>query len=54
VVPNQPFKRGAEFLQSPARAAAIADRLVVVAVPRFSGKPYRQPRDVLDALLDNE
>jgi DNA replication protein DnaC len=55
VVSNLPFKQWAEFLPSPAQAVAIADRLVDDAtILRFSGKPYRQPRDVHGAPLDNE
>jgi DNA replication protein DnaC len=55
VVSNLPFKHWAEFLPSPAQAVAIADRLVDDAtILRFSGKPYRQPRDVHGAPLDNE
>jgi DNA replication protein DnaC len=49
------FKQWAEFLASPAQAVAIADRLVEDAtILRFSGKSYRQPRDVPGAPLDNE
>ena len=55
VVTNLPFKQWAEFLPSPAQAVAIADRLVHDAtILRFSGKPYRQPREVHGAPLDNE
>jgi DNA replication protein DnaC len=55
VVSNLPFKQWAEFLPSPAQAVAIADRLVDDAtILRFSGTPYRQPRDVHGAPLDNE
>jgi DNA replication protein DnaC len=55
VVSNLPFKSWGEFLPSPAQAVAIADRLVDDAtILRFSGKPYRQPRDVHGAPLDNE
>ena len=55
VVSNLPFKQWAEFLPSPAQAVAIADRLVDDAtILRFSGKPYRQPRDVHGAPLDSE
>ena len=55
VVSNFPFKHWAEFLPSPAQAVAIADRLVDDAtILRFSGKPYRQPRDVHGAPLDGE
>jgi len=55
VVSNLPFKHWGEFLPSPAQAVAIADRLVDDAtILRFTGKPYRQPRDVYGAPLDNE
>ena len=43
------------FLPSPAQAVAIADRLIDDAtILRFSGKPYRQPRDVYGAPLDTD
>ena len=55
VVTNLPFKHWGEFLPSPAQAVAIADRLVHDAtILRFSGTPYRQPRDVHGAPLDTE
>jgi DNA replication protein DnaC len=55
VVSNLPFKQWAEFLPSPAQAVAIADRLVDDAtILRFTGTPYRQPRDVHGAPLDGE
>lgn len=55
VVTNLSFKKWGEFLPSPAQAVAIADRLIDDAtILRFSGKPYRQPRDVLGAPLDEE
>jgi DNA replication protein DnaC len=55
VVSNLPFKQWAEFLPSPAQAVAIADRLVDDAtILRFSGTPYRHPRDVHGAPLENE
>jgi len=55
VVTNLPFRQWGEFLPSPAQAVAIADRLVDNAtILRFSGKPFRQPRDVLGAPLDGE
>ena len=55
VVSNLPFKHWGEFLPAPAQAVAIADRLVDDAtILRFSGTPYRQPRDVYGAPLDNE
>jgi DNA replication protein DnaC len=55
VATNLPFKQWGEFLPSPAQAVAIADRLVDDAtILRFSGKPYRQPRDVHGAPLDGE
>ena len=55
VVTNLPFKQWGEFLPSPAQAVAIADRLVDDAtILRFSGKPYRQPREIHGAPLDDE
>lgn len=55
VVTNLPFKQWGEFLPSPAQAVAIADRLVDDAtILRFTGQPYRQPRDVYGAPLDGE
>jgi DNA replication protein DnaC len=55
VVSNLPFRKWEEFLPSPAQAVAIADRLVDNAtVLRFSGKPFRMPRDVHGAPLDGE
>ena len=55
VVTNLPFKQWGEFLPSPAQAVAIADRLVDDAtILRFSGKPYRQPREINGAPLDDE
>ena len=55
VVTNLPFKQWGEFLPSPAHAIAIADRLIDQAtILRFSGKPYRLPRDIHGAPLDGE
>jgi len=55
VVTNLPFKQGGEFLPSPAQAVAIADRLIDHAtILRFTGKPYRQPREIHGAPLDDE
>lgn len=55
VVTNLPFKQGGESLPSPAQAVAIADRLVDNAtILRFTGKPYRQPRDIHGAPLEDE
>jgi DNA replication protein DnaC len=55
VVSNLPFKHWGEFLPSPGQAVAIADRLVDDAtILRFTGTPYRQPRDVYGAPLDTE
>jgi len=54
-VTNLPFKQWGEFLPSPAQAVAIVDRLVDQAtILRFSGKPWRQPRDISGAPLDGE
>jgi DNA replication protein DnaC len=55
VVTNLPFKQWGEFLPSPAQAVAIADRLIDNAtILRFTGKPFRQPRDVHGAPLADE
>lgn len=55
VVTNLPFKKWGEFLPSLAQAVAIADRLVDEAtILRFSGKPWRRPRDIHGAPLDEE
>jgi DNA replication protein DnaC len=55
VVTNLPFKKWGEFLPSPAQAVAIADRLIDQAtILRFSGKPFRNPRDIFGAPLDDE
>ncbi len=55
LVTNLPFKQWGEFLPAPAQAVAIADRLVDDAtILRFTGKPYRQPRDIHGASLDGE
>jgi DNA replication protein DnaC len=55
VVTNLPFKKWGEFLPSPAQAVAIADRLIDQAtILRFSGKPFRNPRDIFGAPLEEE
>lgn len=55
VVTNLPFKQWGEFLPSAPQAVAIADRLIDDAtILRFSGKPYRQPREVHGAPLDSD
>ena len=55
VVTNLPFKQWGEFLPSPAQAVAIVDRLIDQAtILRFSGKPFREPRDIHGAPLDEE
>jgi hypothetical protein len=55
VVTNLPFRQWGEFLPSSAQAVAIIDRLIDQAtILRFSGKPFRQPRDVHGAPLDGE
>lgn len=55
VVTNLPFKQWGEFLPSPAQAVAIADRLIDQAtILRFTGKPWRRPRDIHGAPLDGE
>lgn len=55
VVTNLPFKQWGTFLPSPAQAVAIADRLVDGAsILRFTGKPFRLPKEVLGAPLEGE
>lgn len=55
VVTNLPFRKWEEFLPSPAQAVAIADRLVDDAtILRFTGRPFRQPREILGAPLEDE
>lgn len=55
VVTNLPFRQWGTFLPSPAQAVAIADRLVDGAsILRFTGKPFRVPREVLGAPLEGE
>ena len=55
VITNLPFKQWGGFLASPALAVAIADRLVDNAtILRFSGKTFREPREVFGAPLDGE
>jgi DNA replication protein DnaC len=55
VVTNLPFRRWGEFMPSPAQAVAIADRLIDQAtILRFSGKPFRKPRDIFGAPLEDE
>lgn len=55
VATNLPFKKWGEFIPSAAQAVAIADRLIHDAtILRFTGKPYRPPRDIHGAPLDDE
>ena len=55
VVTNLPFRQWGEFLPSPAQAVAIIDRLIDQAtILRFSGKPFRLPRDIHGAPLEGE
>ena len=55
VVTNLPFTKWEEILPSQAQAVAICERLIDQAtILRFSGKPFRQPRDVYRAPLDEE
>jgi DNA replication protein DnaC len=52
---RQRFKQWGEFLPSPAQAVAIVDRLIDQAtILRFSGKSFRQPRDIHGGPLDGE
>lgn len=55
VVTNLPFTKWEEILPSPAQAVAICERLIDQAtILRFGGKPFRRPRDVYGAPLDEE
>jgi DNA replication protein DnaC len=55
VVSNLPFKKWAELMPSEPQAVAIVDRLIDDAsILRFSGKPFRNPRDVQGAPLEGE
>lgn len=55
VVTNLAFKKWGEFLPSAAQAVAIADRLIDDAtILRFTGKPWRKPRDIHGDPLDDE
>ena len=55
MISNLPFKQWGEFLPSPAQAVAIIDRLIDQAtILRFSGKPFRLPRDIHGAPLEGE
>lgn len=55
VVTNLPFKQWDEFLPSPAQAVALVDRLVDQAtILRFTGKPWRTPREIYGAPLEGE
>ncbi len=55
VVTNLPFRKWDQFLPSPAQAVAIADRLVDNAtILRFTGEPFRKPKEILGAPLEGE
>ncbi len=55
VVTNLPFRQWGTFLPSPAQAVAIADRLVDNAtILRFTGRPFREPKEVFGAPLEDE
>jgi len=55
VVTNLPFRRWGEFLPSATQAVAIADRLIERStILRFSGKSFRNPKDIHGAPLDDE
>jgi hypothetical protein len=42
-------------MPAPSQAVAITDRLIDQAtILRFSGKPFREPRDIIGAPLDDE
>jgi len=55
VISNLPFKKWAELMPSEPQAVAIVDRLIDDAsILRFSGKPFRNPRDIQGAPLPDE
>ena len=55
VVTSLPFRRWGEFMPSATQAVAIADRLIDRAtILRFTGKSFRNPRDIHGAPLDDE
>jgi len=55
VVTNLPFRQWGDFLPSPAQAVAIVDRLIHDAtILRFSGEPFRKPKEIVGAPLDGE
>ena len=55
VVSNLPFRKWGQFIASPALAVAIADRLIDDAtILRFTGQPFRKPRDIFGAPLEDE
>ena len=55
VVSNLPFRKWGELLPSEPQAVAIVDRLIDDAtILRFSGKPFRNPRDVHGSPMDGE
>lgn len=55
IITNLPFRKWGDFLPSPAHAVAIADRLIHDAtILRFTGKPFRNPRDIHGPPLDDE
>jgi DNA replication protein DnaC len=55
VISNLPFKAWSELLPSEPQAVAIVDRLVDDAtILRFSGKPFRTPREVHGAPIPGE
>jgi DNA replication protein DnaC len=55
VVTNLGFTKWGEFLPSPTQAIAIVERLIDKAtILRFSGKPFREPKEVYGAPLEDE
>jgi len=55
VLANVPLKKWGDFLPCPAQAVALVDRLLHDAtILRFTGKPFREPREILGAPLDDE
>jgi DNA replication protein DnaC len=55
VITNLPFKQWGEFLPVAGQTVAIVDRLIDDAtILRFTGRPFRQPREILGAPLEDE
>lgn len=55
VISNLPFRQWAELMPSQGQAVAIVDRLIDDAtILRFSGEPFRKPRDIYGGPLEGE